>query len=182
MIRLGRGDAKSAVADVDRGLALARRAKDPQILYQMIAGAAHVLYETGDVAQAVALAEEFADAIKAGEGLGFSVVSVHRLAWTLSAAGRGAELAGALEPYSEPWAGAGVAFARGDPARAAAICAEIGGLTQEAYARLAAARLLVEHGRRAEADEQLNRALAFYRSVGASWYVRQGEALLAASA
>jgi hypothetical protein len=37
-------------------------------------------------------------------------------------------------------------------------------------------------GRRREADEQLRSALAFYRSVGATRYIRQGEALLAASA
>ena len=48
--------------------------------------------------------------------------------------------------------------------------------------RLAAARLLVEQGRRAEADEQLGRALAFYRSVGATRYLREGESLLAAAA
>ena len=36
--------------------------------------------------------------------------------------------------------------------------------------------------RRAEADEQLRPALAFYRGLGATRYVREGEALLAASA
>ena len=51
-----------------------------------------------------------------------------------------------------------------------------------AYARLRAARELVAHGRRAEADAQLQRALAFWREVGATRYVREGEALLAASA
>jgi hypothetical protein len=52
----------------------------------------------------------------------------------------------------------------------------------QAYTRLAASRDLVEQGRRPEADEQLQRALAFYRAVNASRYVREGEALLAASA
>ncbi len=37
-------------------------------------------------------------------------------------------------------------------------------------------------GRRAEADEQLQQALDFYRSVGATQYVRECEALLAVSA
>jgi probable HAF family extracellular repeat protein len=37
-------------------------------------------------------------------------------------------------------------------------------------------------GRRPEADEQLQHALAFYRSVGATHHVRECEALLAASA
>ena len=58
----------------------------------------------------------------------------------------------------------------------------IGAAPQEALFRLWAAEQLVDEGRRAEADEQLRRALAFYRSVGATRYVREGEALLAASA
>jgi hypothetical protein len=77
---------------------------------------------------------------------------------------------------------AAIAYATGDPRSAAEICAEVGALAEEAYARVAAARQLVEQGRRAEADAQLRRALAFYRSVGAVRYVREGEALLAASA
>jgi hypothetical protein len=48
--------------------------------------------------------------------------------------------------------------------------------------RLRAAEQMVEQGRRAEADEHLRRSLTFWRSVGATRYVREGEALLAASA
>jgi hypothetical protein len=40
----------------------------------------------------------------------------------------------------------------------------------------------VEEGRRAEADVELQRSLAFWREMGATRYVREGEALLAASA
>jgi len=59
---------------------------------------------------------------------------------------------------------------------------EIGARPFAALAALRAAEALVEQGRRAEADEQLLRALAFFRSVGATRYIRQGESLLAASA
>ena len=52
----------------------------------------------------------------------------------------------------------------------------------EAHARLRAAEQLRIEGRHADANEQLERALAFFRSVGAVRYVRRGEALLAASA
>jgi len=37
-------------------------------------------------------------------------------------------------------------------------------------------------GRRAEADEQLRQALSFFRSVAATRFIREAEALLAASA
>jgi thioredoxin-like negative regulator of GroEL len=70
----------------------------------------------------------------------------------------------------------------GDLLRGAEIFAEIGHLPNEAYTRLRAAKQLVAEGRRTEADEQLRTALAFFRSVGATRYVREGEELLAASA
>ena len=44
------------------------------------------------------------------------------------------------------------------------------------------AELLVQDGRRAEADAELERALAFWRTAGATAFIRQGEALMAASA
>ena len=60
--------------------------------------------------------------------------------------------------------------------------AEMGALPVEARVRLCAAEWLLENGRRAEADVELQRSLAFWRSVGAHRYFRAGEALLAASA
>jgi hypothetical protein len=52
----------------------------------------------------------------------------------------------------------------------------------EACARLYAARVLLGEGLRGEADIQLQRGLAFFRAVGATKVVRDGEALLAAAA
>ena len=48
--------------------------------------------------------------------------------------------------------------------------------------RLRRAEMLVAAGRRAEADAELQASLAFYRSVGATRYIREAEALFAASA
>src|SRR5207247_1182313 len=104
-------------------LELARRAKDPQLLYQTFGYVAHVLRQTGKVEPATELAREFLSEIVSGKGLGFSVTGTHVLAWTLVASGNGAELAAGLEPFQGiPWALAGIAFAEGDPARAADIC------------------------------------------------------------
>jgi class 3 adenylate cyclase len=52
---------------------------------------------------------------------------------------------------------------------------------EEAIARLEAARQLHAAGRRAEADAQLQRGLAFFRAVGAAQIIQQAEALLAAA-
>ncbi len=48
----------------------------------------------------------------------------------------------------------------------------------EAEIRLLAAEDLVETDRRDEGEEQAARALDFYRSVGATFYLDRGEALL----
>ena len=48
----------------------------------------------------------------------------------------------------------------------------------EAEARLRAAEQLAGEGQRGEADAELQRALAFWRSVGATRYVARGERLL----
>jgi hypothetical protein len=48
--------------------------------------------------------------------------------------------------------------------------------------RLCAAERLLAAGRQAKGNAQLQQALGFYRQVQASPYVREAEALLAASA
>jgi class 3 adenylate cyclase len=182
-IRIARDDREGAVADVERALDLVRLSKDPQAVYPAIAACANVLLESDRPDRAGELVDEYLAGLR-GPGVGFGVIGVHVLAWTLSALGRGQELVGAL-PVREagiPWGRAASLFVSGDPRGAAEICASMGAVAEEARARLAAATLLVEQGRRAEADFELQRALAFYRSVGATRYVREGEALLAASA
>ncbi len=96
--------------------------------------------------------------------------------------GRGSELVGFEDRQaSNAWIGPALAVASRDFSRAADLLAEMGGESEEAFARLRDAQALVNAGRRDEAGKQLDRALTFYRSVGARHYVREGEALLAAS-
>ena len=59
---------------------------------------------------------------------------------------------------------------------------EMGRFAAAARVRLRAAETLAVQGHRTEANEQLDKALAFYRSVGATRYIREAEALLAATA
>ena len=51
-----------------------------------------------------------------------------------------------------------------------------------ALTRLHAAQQLLKTGRTADADDQLRRALSFFRSVGATRFISEGQALLAQSA
>jgi hypothetical protein len=106
------------------------------------------------------------------------------LAVVLQALGRGAELVELLAPMAAPtpWLRAAAAVAKGDFVQAAELYAEIGSRPDEAFARLRAAQQLVAGEQQIEASKQLQQALAFYREVRASAYLREAEALLAASA
>jgi class 3 adenylate cyclase/tetratricopeptide (TPR) repeat protein len=174
IIRVARSDNESG--DVDRAIELARRAKDPQILYQSLAMAAHALSAAGDDERALAFAEEVVAAIRAGHPFGFAVWCAPMLAWTLARVGRRGEAVEALfaDLAEIPWGRAAEAYARGDSRRAAEVLDEMGAVASAAYCRLEAAR--------AGDLSQLEPALAFYRSVDAERFVREGEALLDASA
>jgi len=183
-IRLGRGDLRGAVEDLDRALERAGLGKDPQLMWPVLSVGARV-YAYSDTGRANELADEVVSDWKA-QGYALPVASdwLGDLAIALDALGRAEEL---VEPVAEvklriPWLEAAAAYAAGDFAGAGDVYEEIGALADEAYARLRAARSLVEQGRRPEADLQLERALAFFRRAGATAYVREGEALLAASA
>ena len=52
----------------------------------------------------------------------------------------------------------------------------------EADVRFGAAEALIAQGRAAEGQAELEKALAFYRSVGATFYISRGEALLGQAA
>jgi tetratricopeptide (TPR) repeat protein len=106
------------------------------------------------------------------------------LAAVLTALGRSRDLEAVVENAAMPtrWLVGARAYAAAAFEEAADVYAEIGSLPDEAYARVRAAEALADAGRRAEADAQLQQALAFYRSVGAMAYIREAESLFAASA
>jgi hypothetical protein len=105
------------------------------------------------------------------------------LAVVLQTLGRGKELAEVVSGTAlTPWLQAAMAMAREMFEQAADLYAAIGSLPDEAFARLRADQHLVAAGRRPEANVQLQQALAFYREVQATAYLREVKALLAASA
>jgi tetratricopeptide (TPR) repeat protein len=183
-MRLARGDATGAQEDADRALELARAAKDPQVLWPALAFSARLLVPSDPQGADVLLGELLSE----WEARAWSHLSesdwTPDVAVALPLVGREAQYldgAGQTDQPS-PWRRAAVAYVSGDPLAAAEIYGEMGARPHEAYARLRAAENLVREGRRAEADAELERALAFWRTAGATVYVREGEALLAASA
>jgi class 3 adenylate cyclase/tetratricopeptide (TPR) repeat protein len=180
-IRLARDDVAGAVLDAERNLELGRQAKDPQTVIPALAFAARAFFEAGREEDAACLLDELLEQEFANRRAGWSTSD---LPWVFAALGRSSDLAEHLKATTMPtrWTEAAAAILEGDHLDAAQIFVDMGHLPGEAGARLRAAEQLVAEGRRAEADEQLRKALAFYKSVGATRHIREGEALLAASA
>jgi tetratricopeptide (TPR) repeat protein len=181
-IRLARSDLDGARGDAEASLT-AGRALEPQALYFALPLAAHVLSHVPADDRAVSLAREHIDDLGRRVSMQFAIVNLPLLGQAARRLGLAGELDDALERQARvPWTDATRAYARGEFVAAADLLGQIGTKPDEADARLRAAELLFAEGRRAEADEQLGRALAFYSSVGAARYVRECEALLAESA
>src|SRR6266508_288119 len=181
-IQLARGDRAAASAEARKGLEEAREAGDVQIVAPLLAWNALLL---GGSTDGRALFDEL---MEIWRRLGNMVLGPPTTALDTAVAalnlGREQEFidAAAVSTGGEAWLRAGVAYVSGEFSQAADLYAEMGTVPGEADARLRAAEQLVKAGQRAKAEPELQRALALWRSVGATAYVREGEALLAASA
>ncbi len=176
-IELARGDQDAATANVTHALAFARGAPDPQNLYPALAFAARAANATGDEDQAAAYLDELLErAVARPSPPSYWVVD---LALAASAIGRGPEVLEGIRDsaWRTRWLDAANAIVSGDLASAAVICGEIGALPEEADIRLAAAARDHAAGRGPDGDGA-DRALVFYRRVGASGYARAAELLL----
>jgi class 3 adenylate cyclase/tetratricopeptide (TPR) repeat protein len=181
-IRLARGEVEGALEDASKTVALDREHGDPLNIAADLVALGRVLLAAGREEEAATVADEILELATSREVFQ-PLESIYTLL-LFDALGRNAELIPLLEQkrVKTPTTDSALAAARGDYSAAADAYQERGFLATEAAARLQAAEHLVRHGKRAEADRELRSALAFYRSVGATRFVREGEALLAASA
>jgi class 3 adenylate cyclase len=181
-IRRARGDLDGALALTGRQLELVRRIGDPQVRDPGLANRAHALLAAGQPEAAAALVDELLDAWRVRLEVA-GIVAPLDAAWVLRAVGREEELLGLLDAAiaSSLWFEAAADVLRGDLVAAADCLHRIGSLPDEAFARQRAAEQLFADGRGEEGGEQLRRALEFWRSVGATAYLREGEALLGAA-
>jgi class 3 adenylate cyclase/tetratricopeptide (TPR) repeat protein len=179
---LATGATDQARSDAGRSREVARAGRDVQQLGPSLGFGARLHAELDDAAGARELAEELLDRWRE---TGFATMAddwVIELWFALWRLGREAQIADALESStSTPWTRAAKALMRRDFASAAEIVGALGADSVEALIRLWHAEWLVAQGRRPEADAELQRALPFWRSVGATRYVRESEALLAAA-
>ena len=166
-IALARGDVESAVVNADRADAFSRIAEDPQNLYPALAFRARALVAAGREDDASRALDALLGSMREMPSLpSFWALD---LVVGLDALGRADELieVAAVAPQTR-WLDAALAYARGNAAEAATICAAIGTRPDEAFARLVAAE-------RATDDEaksaHRSAALAFFKEVGADAYV-----------
>ena len=187
-IRLARDDAPGALEEAEAMLAAYRERARKQVEFAgaVLAAYGFFLFAAGRESEAGAAADELVSTLRGthyyglGGGGGDDPVPI---VFLLVGLNRTADLESILESRSPtPWKEAAQRVAVGDLVGAADVYADLGSLHAEAYTRLRAADQLVAEGRRGEADVQLQKALRFFRSVGATRFVREGEALLAASA
>jgi class 3 adenylate cyclase/tetratricopeptide (TPR) repeat protein len=174
-VRLARGDADAA-ALAERAVEHGRHVADPQALIPALALGAFVYAELGVPDRGRSLLDEI-------EPMPF-IAAVPDAFFAAARLGVNDEWTARTRECRRktPYDTAADAVLDGRWREAADVYDEMGARPYAALASLRAAEVLVAEGRRAEADEQLARALAFWRSVGATRYVREGEALLAATA
>ena len=178
-IRMARGDPAGAMEDLNRNVELTRVADNPFLIGVALSLLAAALAERGELSEARTLMAQVIQLVRE-HGLHGALTAVAPHAELL---GIRDELAAAVEDAPGPrlprWRKIVVLILDGDLRGAADLHAEMGSPTLEAEDRLHAGRRFVEQGHRAEADVELQKALAFYRSVDATAYVAEIEALLA---
>jgi len=181
-ILLARDDLPGALAETRRTLAAIENVKDPQARIPALAYAARAEHAAGNDAVATSLIDECLALSVAGHG--YSTAGYMEMTWMADALGRGDILRNAITrlPYRTPTVEAILAVLDHNWGRAADLFADMGFVIDEPKARVRYGEELIEHGRRSEGVEQIERALEFYRSVGATRFIRQAEELIAASA
>src|SRR5439155_1986467 len=179
LMRHARGESEGARADMGVAMSLARAASEPQAWVPVLVDSGLLSFELGRRDEADARVTE----VLADQTRNFLHLAAVELATLMKQLGRPSELRAYLEDFSRPtpWHQAALAILDGGYAHAADLLDELGIVSLSARARLNAATAFAASGRQAEADAQLRPALEFFRSVGATRYVREAEALLAAA-
>ncbi len=182
VIRLARGDQDGALADVRRAFELATLNEDPSRIGSTLGLLSAVHAERGELDDARALMPELIESVRTNGITG----ALTPIAFYAEEVGAREELAAAIADApgtrSSRWRDVLTLILDGDPRGAADLYAEIGAPTLEAKAHLYAGRRLLHQGRQAEGEAELEKALAFYRTVSATAYVAEIEALLGATA
>jgi hypothetical protein len=174
-VRAARGDIEGALEDSAWIVEVARRAADPQSILPSLNAYAYVLQLAGEQEEAREIVVEILERLETMPPFPFLASGEMVDVW-LQAVGRDRvlEVVGSSARES-PYVVAARALIDGEFARAAELYRELATLGDAAIADLRAAEQLKSEGRSAEADQHLQAALSFYRSVGATLLARRAE-------
>ncbi|MFY9579250.1 MAG: AAA family ATPase [Gaiellaceae bacterium] len=173
--RIVRDEGEGWIDDIERSVAVARTAKDPQVVCETLGDAAFMYAKLDRIEEARALADEMvAENAQAPLRSATFILVAERLGMTDAVRVAFAGDRGGHRPEA-----LALALAERRFADAAEIAIRQGSLDMAAEVRGAAAEAFLEEGRTAEAGAQLEQALAFYRSVGGTRLIRETEAQLA---
>ena len=182
-VRAARGDLAGAREDSTFSLDIGRRAAEPQAVIPSLNTHAFVLRAAGEHDEVRGLVHEILERLEqsaagvtfAGSGqaveIWLGVVGPERVVAVLEM------LAGQTK-----WSMAGRALAAGDLERALELYRETESVMDVALLHRLLARRFAEQGRRPEANANLDEALAIYRALGATYFIREAEKLLPATA
>ena len=176
-VTFARGDVGAFDSEIDRSLALAAEATDPQAKWPIFLQAAYLRLRAGDRVAAQQLLDESLETARATEDNTIQYPAA-LLAAFLELDPEEVAIP-PLQVATTPLRGASAALLEGDLLGAADALAEIGKVSDEAEVRLQAGKQLLAEGHAEEGRAQVERALVFYRGVRATRFVAEAEALLA---
>jgi tetratricopeptide (TPR) repeat protein len=179
-IRFARGDAVGAFEDARISLAQGREIRDPQRLLPSLLNSARVHALAGQRDEALEYAREAIDVARTHVAMAGALGLLSMVVEQLGVRDEILEILDRAPPG--PWVDVVRAGASGNFVRASEIFAGFRTPTLLAEMHLLAGETLIQSGRRDEGIRLLEDALAFYRSVGATFFVRRAEVLLPASA
>jgi class 3 adenylate cyclase/tetratricopeptide (TPR) repeat protein len=179
-VRLARSDVEGAIADSTVTLAHGREAKDPQRIVPSLVASARIYALLGRDEEARGLADEAFEITRSNTSMADYLGLLSSIAGGLGIRDELRDVV-ALAPTG-PWKDAATAGANGDLVRAAELYGQMGLVAIEAEMRLSAAEELIGNVRLVEGAVELEKALGFYRSVGATFFIERGEKLLVKSA
>jgi class 3 adenylate cyclase/tetratricopeptide (TPR) repeat protein len=165
LVLFARGHEATASSDVLRSIERARETKDKQLVSSALAVRLHLAIESARIDDAADVAREVL-AGSARHAVRPPAIDLARAAEVLGNADEVRAWVGRIA-YDSLWTEAAIAILDGALGQAADVFFQIGSLPDEALARL-----------RTREPENVRLALAFWRSVGATRYIREAEALL----
>jgi hypothetical protein len=151
-------------------LPLVREAGDPQAIVPVLDVRMEIDLDRGRSVDAVPIARELLETLTRRPARLDALVSLALGAPGLDMADELRAILGMVRQHSR-WPEAARLILDGQLVEAADLLAEIGDLPHEARVRMAASERFRKEGSLAEADDQAELALAFWRSVGANRYI-----------